>query len=143
MSNQMVAELKQGICAYNYGNYVEALAHFQMVLQNAPEPMMQDQAKKNLIKTYRKLGDMEKAIELCNSFIGHSVYHTWAVKTLAKWGVCTEGEGLAEMDGELSAPLLPPELEAKQDKPFYVRLIDQFKQLFQKDTWGKLFNFLG
>jgi tetratricopeptide (TPR) repeat protein len=142
MSNPMIAKLKQGICAYNYGNYVEALAQFQTVLQNSPEPMMQDQAKKNLVKTYRKLGKMEEAIKLCRSFLGHSVYHLWAVKTLSKLGVDVEENPLEATDGELSAPLLPPELEVKQDKPFYLQLIDKFKQLFDKDYWSKLFNFL-
>ncbi|MGK7932037.1 MAG: tol-pal system YbgF family protein [Microcystaceae cyanobacterium] len=143
MSNPMIANLKQGICAYNYGNYTEALAHFQTVLENSPETMMQDQAKKNLIKTYRKLGKMEEAIDLCYNFLGHSVYHLWAVKTLAKLGIDVEGNSLEESDGELSAPLLPPELEsAPQNKSLYVQLIDRIKQLFHKDYWSKIFSFL-
>lgn len=138
MSNPIIATLKQGICAYNYGNYTEALAHFQSVLQNSPEVMMQDQAKKNLIKTYRKLGKIDEAVDLCRSFLGHAVYHTWAVKTLVKLGVNVEGNPLEADNGELSAPLLPPELEVKKDKSLFTKLVDRFRQLFNKDYWDRL-----
>lgn len=144
MSKETIATLKQGICAYNYGNYVEALAHFQSVAHNAVEPMMQDQAKKNLIKTYRKLGRIEEAIELCQSFLGHNIYHVWAVKTLEKLGVNPLENTLNELDSELSAPLLPPELEAKhQHQSVYSQLIDSLKRWFQGQSWERFFRIFG
>ena len=86
MSSVPEPSLDAGKLALKQGNYSVAIAHFEGVRETELDETLVTNASLKLVQAYRKIGDTQKAIALCQELTQHSSpkVQQWATNTLSK-----------------------------------------------------------
>ena len=79
------SSLDTGLAALKQGNYLDAITHLKAVCETELDESMVTRASQGLVLAYRKSGDTQKAVALCQDLTHHSnpKIREWATSILA------------------------------------------------------------